>query len=96
MARLACFRPQLLSVLLVLCTSTALPAQAFHNNFSDLFIGDEKQKDGGKGRAAVKAQSQYGGKVLSVRETKGGGQPVYKVKLLLDSGRIKIVTIKGD
>lgn len=92
----ATFRSLLLSSLLLLGAAIAQPALAFNNNFSDLFMGEEKQKDSGKGRAAAQAQRQYGGKVLSVREAKSSGAPVYKVKLLLDSGRIKIVTIKGD
>ncbi len=90
------FRSLLLSSLLLLGATTAQPALAFNNNFSDLFMGEENQKDSGKGRAAAKAQRQYGGKVLSVREVKSSGEPIYKVKLLLDSGRIKIVTVTGN
>ncbi len=41
--------------------------------------------------AAARAQAQHGGKVLSV--TRNGG--AYRVKLLLDSGRVITVTIKG-
>jgi len=49
----------------------------------------------GKQRAASQAQARYGGKVLSVSKSSRNGQTKYKVKLLLDSGRIKIVTIEG-
>lgn len=49
----------------------------------------------GKSRAAARAKAAHGGKVLSVTETSQNGQKVYRVKLLLDSGRVKIVTIKG-
>lgn len=41
--------------------------------------------------AAARAQAQHGGRVLAVSR-KGG---VYRVKLLLDSGRVITVTIKG-
>lgn len=43
--------------------------------------------------AAAQAQAQYGGKVLNVSKSTSNGRTVYRVKLLLDSGRIKIVTI---
>lgn len=45
------------------------------------------------GTAAAKAQAQHGGKVLNVSKSTSNGRTVYRVKLLLDSGRIKIVTI---
>ena len=41
--------------------------------------------------AAARAQAQHGGRVLSVSR-KGGG---YQVKLLLDSGRVITVPVKG-
>ncbi len=69
---------------------------AFSNTFADLFFDVDQQKNSGKNRAAAKAQSKHGGKVLSVKEHKKDGQTHYKVKLLLDSGRIKIVRIKGN
>lgn len=82
-----------------LCMSAALlsplPVHAFSSNFANLFfVVDGRSDDSGKSRAAAQAQSQYGGKVLSVSESSSNGQVIYKVKLLLDSGRIKIVTIK--
>lgn len=72
-----------------------LQSQAFVSNFSSLFTDVDENSNSGKNKAAERAQAQYGGKVLSVSESKSNGQIVYKVKLLLDSGRIKIVTIKG-
>lgn len=42
-------------------------------------------------QAAAQAQAQYGGKVLKVRRQGNG----YKVRLLLDSGRVINVTIRG-
>lgn len=50
----------------------------------------------GKSQAAEAAREAYGGKVLSVDEIKEGGRVLYRVKLLLDGGRIKIVTVDGD
>ena len=40
-------------------------------------------------QAAKRAQSRHGGKVLKVSRSKSG----YRVKLLLDSGRVTTVTI---
>ncbi len=49
-----------------------------------------------KSMAAELARQAYGGKVLSVDEIKEGGQTIYRVKLLLEGGRIKIVTVDGN
>lgn len=48
-----------------------------------------------RGQAASIAQSRYGGKVLSINKRQQGGQVIYRVKLLLDTGRVKIVRING-
>lgn len=50
----------------------------------------------GKSGAAEAARSAYGGKVLSVEELKKDGKTRYRVKLLLDGGRIKYVTVDGS
>lgn len=50
----------------------------------------------GKSGAAEAARSAYGGKVLNVDEQQEGGKTVYRVKLLLADGRVKIVTVDGD
>lgn len=49
-----------------------------------------------KSQAGQKAQSLYGGKVLSVElvESKDG-KTTYRVKLLLDDGRVKTTTVSG-
>lgn len=72
-------------------------AQIRYDYFQYASLGDLLvYKDGsGKSQAAAQAQSRYGGKVLSVSTSKRDGRTVYKVKLLLDSGRIKIVSING-
>lgn len=49
-----------------------------------------------EGQAASMAKSKYGGKVLSVSKSGSGGRVVYRVKLLLDSGRVIIVTVDGQ
>jgi uncharacterized membrane protein YkoI len=46
-----------------------------------------------KSRAADIARAAHGGKVLSVDEVNSNGRTLYRVKLLLDGGRIKIVTV---
>ena len=49
-----------------------------------------------KSGAAETATARYGGKVLKVEEVNEGGRKVYRVKLLLNGGRIKIVTVDAD
>jgi len=51
--------------------------------------GDSNRPQLSADQAARRAQSQYGGKVLKVQRSNGG----YRVKLLLDSGRVTTVTI---
>lgn len=82
-------------ICLAIAVLAPAPSNAFATNFSALFMEVNENKESGKSAAAAQAQAQYGGKVLSVSEVGGNGQKMYKVKLLLDSGRIKIVTIKG-
>ncbi len=49
-----------------------------------------------KSRAADIARAAHGGKVLKVDEVSADGRTLYRVKLLLDGGRIKIVTVDGS
>lgn len=46
-----------------------------------------------KSLAADIATKQYGGKVLKVDKINRKNKAAYRVKLLLDSGKIKIVTV---
>lgn len=83
------------ALLLLVCLSAFSPGYAFNTNFSNFFSHADSAKSGAKNRAAATAKARHGGKVLSVSQSKKDGETVYKVKLLLDSGRIKIVKIKG-
>jgi uncharacterized membrane protein YkoI len=49
-----------------------------------------------KSRAADIARAAHGGKVLTVEEVNSNGKVVFRVKLLLDGGRIRIVTVDGS
>ena len=49
-----------------------------------------------EGQAAAIAKSQHGGKVLSVSKSNNNGRVIYRVKLLLDSGRVIIVSVDGQ
>jgi len=47
-----------------------------------------------KSTAAKRAKAQHGGKVLSVEKASANkGKAAYKVKLLLDKGRVKTVIV---
>lgn len=47
-----------------------------------------------RSQAAAKAKKKHGGKVLNVNKVSSkNGKTVYKVKLLLDGGRVKTVTV---
>lgn len=64
-------------------------------SYADNRVGSRAYDTGehSESQAAAKARAKYGGKVLSVSTSDRDGRKVYKVKLLLESGRIKIVTI---
>lgn len=44
-------------------------------------------------KAAKMAQRDYGGKVLNVNKSTKKGKETYRVKLLLDGGKVKTVTV---
>ena len=73
----------------------AAKSDAFGIHRSDLIVQASSEQTGlSKKQAASRAKARFGGKVLSVSESSNKGTKLFKVKLLLDSGRIKIVTIK--
>lgn len=77
-------------VALLLALGLTVPAQAQYISpyqFAEANVSQAK--------AAAIAKSKFGGKVLSVSKQNSNGKTVYKVKLLQDSGRVKIVTIDG-
>ncbi len=49
-----------------------------------------------KSQAADIAKAKFGGKVLQVEELDKAGTIIFRVKLLLHGGRIKIINIKGS
>ena len=51
------------------------------------------QKTDAKSQAAARAKARYGGKVLSVKRISSEGKPTFRVKLLLDNGKVKVVKI---
>ena len=76
----------LATVMLLLCTTIGAP-QAYAKPKANA-----EQRSGITAQeAARKAKSQYGGKVLKVSRAGNG----YKVKLLLQSGRVMTVTIRN-
>lgn len=69
-----------------------------HQKIAGLFspnILSKQSKASSAAEAANIARRQHGGKVLSVDTKKSGKNVVYRVKILLDSGRVKTVTIPG-
>lgn len=89
-------------VLLTVALLAAPPLQAFDRSGLPgamlLAAGDEKRTETpkvGSKAAAARVKSAYGGKVLSVRLIGGKGPPVYRVKILSDSGVVKVVFVDG-
>lgn len=67
-----------------------------HENKSGWFFAPKQSGASSAGEAAQIAKSQYGGKVLKVSTHKTENGVQYRVRLLLDNGRIKIVVIAGN
>lgn len=59
-----------------------------------VYASSERRMD--KSSAAEAARAAHGGKVLRVEEINNGGRVMYRVKLLLEGGRVKIVTIDAS
>ncbi len=62
---------------------------------ASLFTSHKQTKASSAAEAAQIAKQRHGGKVLSVDTVKTANGVNYRVKLLLDNGRVKTVTING-
>lgn len=76
-------------LLLLACSASAQPPSPAAG---DTLVLAQSGGEISKGEAAAIAQRKHGGKVLNV--SRQGS--VYRVKLLLDSGRVKIVTVSAS
>ncbi len=47
-------------------------------------------------QAAAKVRRQTGGRILSAKESRRGGRKVYRIKVLLPSGNVRVVTVNAD
>lgn len=69
--------------------------QSDHIQLAQLTTNTKQKKTISKAKAAEIAQKRHGGKVLSVETKKNQSGIQYRVKILLDNGRIRTVTING-
>lgn len=83
-------RCSLLAMLTVALTLTCLPAAADRGHGSS----NDSGNDGiSAEQAAAVVSRAYGGRVVSVKPEGGNGQRVYKVRVLLEGGRVKTVQV---
>ncbi len=47
-------------------------------------------------QAAAKVRRQTGGRILSAKESHRGGRKIYRIKVLLPSGNVRVVTVNAD
>lgn len=47
-------------------------------------------------QAAAKVRRQTGGRILSTSESRRGGRKVYRIKVLLPSGHVRVITVNAD
>ena len=93
---------RLTTVVLTIVLLAAPPLQAFDGSGLRgamlLAASNETRTEApkvGSKAAAAKVKSEYGGKVLSVKLIGGKGPPVYRIKILSDSGVVKVVFVDG-
>lgn len=89
-------KPLHLLILLVLLAATPILAWANSALFRQPEVRLAQAGAISKSEAAELARARYGGRVLKVDEVSNGGRVVYRVRLLLDGGRIKTVNIDGN
>ncbi|WNO09495.1 PepSY domain-containing protein [Teredinibacter sp. KSP-S5-2] len=83
----------MVTALIMLCAVPSHAGKAYPSHH-DLWLAQNNVIS--EGQAAAIAKQRHGGKVLSVQKQNQNGKTIYKVKLLQDSGRVKIVTINGN
>lgn len=47
-------------------------------------------------QAAARVKHQTGGRILSASESRKGGRKVYRIKVLLPSGNVRVVTVNAN
>lgn len=47
-------------------------------------------------QATAKVKRQTGGRILSASESRKGGRKVYRIKVLLPSGNVRVVTVNAN
>lgn len=78
--------------LLILMLAFALPGYAGQEHSR---VPVAEQRSISESQAASAAQHAVPGKVLGVQRVKTGDQVIFKVKILTDDGRVRIVTVDG-
>ncbi len=84
-------RRSLLATLTVVLVLTGLPAMADRGHGGGN-SGSDNDGISAEQAAAVVSRA-YGGRVVSVKPEGGNGQRVYKVRVLLEGGRVKTVQV---
>lgn len=85
----------------VLTVTLAAPAAAFNTPIGaggpklTPAFAVKQQRASNAAEAARIAKQRYGGKILKVDAVRTGDGVLYRVKILLDNGRVKTVTIAG-
>ena len=47
-------------------------------------------------QATAKVKRETGGRILSARESRKGGRIVYRIKVLLPSGNVRVITVNAN
>ena len=82
---------------LSLCLTTLMSPVAFTASGIDAVQLVDFQSSGiGPERAAAIVKASVGGRVLSVSSGTLNGKPVYRVKVLLSGGRVKVIPVSAS
>lgn len=88
MIRFAYFLPFILSVAI-------LPLQ-IHAEPNGHFLRLAQNTQQGLNSAVQRIKKQTGGRILSAKTINNHGQTIYKIKVLLPSGKVRIFTVKQN
>ncbi|WP_341937653.1 PepSY domain-containing protein [Marinimicrobium sp. C2-29] len=84
-----------LLLVLIAASGTAFTVAAPAHGASPMVLAQSEERISASQAAAI-VQKHYGGKVLKVQSTQKNGRLIYRVKILLDNGRVRNVGVDAQ
>lgn len=84
-----------LLLMLIAASGTAFTLAAPAHSAAPMVLAQSEERISASQAAAI-VQEHYGGKVLKVQSTQKNGRVIYRVKILLDNGRVRNVGVDAQ